>query len=164
MPLHGGFEDFEQPASFSSFGLSRDNCFTLWDKSSMLASLLHYFQNQPPGFAVAEPSILSLGYYPIKIVLAEWISYMHLASRYLKYYEYSLQDMHNRLHNSDIVDLQRWRRRSKQSQHKLHLLSVFISYWLSAETDKQPWNNVQPHLMNHPIQMNHFQPFNTIYI
>lgn len=61
-------------------------------------------------------------------------------SRYLKYYEYSFQDVHNRLHNSDIVDLQRWRRCSKQSQHKLHLLSEFISYWEPAESNKQPWD------------------------
>lgn len=139
-PLHGGFEDFDQPVSFSSFGLAQRNCLTSWDKSSMLASLLHYFQNHPPGFVVAEPSILSLGYYPIKIALAEWMLYMHLVSRYLKYYEYSLQNIHNRLHDTDIVELQRWRRRSKQSQHKLHLLSVFISYWLSVEIDKRPWD------------------------
>ncbi|KAM3067046.1 hypothetical protein ACMFMG_011825 [Clarireedia jacksonii] len=140
IPLHSSFENFEQPASFSSFGLARDSSFESWDKSSMLTSLLHYFQNHPPGFAVVKPSILSLGYYPIKIVLAEWILYIHLVSRYLKYYEYSLHDIHNRLHSSDIVDLQRWRRRSKQSRHKLYLLSIFISHWLSGETEKQPWD------------------------
>lgn len=73
----------------------------------MRASLLYYFRNHPPGFVASEPSTLVLGYYPMKVALAEWVLYTHLMSRYLKYYEYSFQDVHNRLHNSDIVNLQR---------------------------------------------------------
>lgn len=138
MMLHGGFEEFEQPTSFASFGSTTSD--RLPDKKSMLSNLLRYFRHQPPGFMIAEPSILSLGYYPIRMVLAEWILYTLLTSRYLKYYEYTLHDIENRLHDSDIIDLQRWRRRSMQSRHKLILLSEFIDYWLQQESNKQPWD------------------------
>lgn len=134
-PLHGGFEDFEQLAYFSS-----NTPVVGWDKSSMLQSIVHYFQKHPPGFDVTQPTILSIGYYPLRIVMAEWMLYSQLVSRYLKYYEYSLQALHRRPHESDIVDLQRWRRRISQSQHKLHLLAEFIDHWLPAEPgNKQPW-------------------------
>jgi Mg2+ and Co2+ transporter CorA len=108
----------------------------------MLSNLLHYFSHQPPGFEAAKPSILSLGYYPIRIILAEWNLYTYLMSRYFNHYEYALHDNEKRLHDNDIVNLQRWRRRSIQSRHKLTLVSEFIDYWLQEEADKQPWNVV----------------------
>ncbi|KAK0706120.1 hypothetical protein B0T26DRAFT_655760 [Lasiosphaeria miniovina] len=154
MLLHGGFEDFVQSASFASFtSVTTDRS---WDKESILSSLIHYFRNQPPGFAASEPSILSLGYYPIRIVLAEWILYTHLMSRYFKYYEYTLHGIENRLHDSDIIDLQRWRRRSMQSQHKLILLSEFVDYWLPQEADKQPWNLIRKDIKHVLSQIEHY--------
>lgn len=137
-PLQGGFEDFQQSTSFSSFKYTMDN--HTWEKNSMLGSLLHYFRNQTPGLTATQPSILSLGYYPMRTTLAEWILYTHLISRYFKYYEYSLHNIQCRLHDNDIVDLQRWRRRIKQSQHKLRLLVEFIEYWSQQETNRQPWD------------------------
>lgn len=74
----------------------------------MLNSLLHYFLAQPsPGYRPKDPSILCMGYYPIRIVLAEWNLYIHLTSRYSKHYEFSVQDIHSRVHDNDLVDLQR---------------------------------------------------------
>ena len=152
--LHGGFEDFVQSASFaSSTSTTADR---LWDKKSTLSSLIHYFRNQPPGFTASEASILGLGYYPIRIVLAEWILYTHLMSRYFKYYEYTLHDIENRLHDSDIIDLQRWRRRSMQSQHKLILLSEFVDYWLPQEVDKQPWVLILKDIKHVLSQLEHY--------
>ncbi|KAK4040860.1 hypothetical protein C8A01DRAFT_15321 [Parachaetomium inaequale] len=154
MLLHGGFEDFEHSTSFASFGsITSDR---LPDKKSMLSNLLHYFRHQPPGFTMAEPSILSLGYYPIRIVLAEWNLYTHLMSRYFKYYEYTLHDTENRLHGSDIIDLQRWRRRSMQSRHKLTLLSEFIDHWLQQEAEKEPWNLALKDIKHTLSQLEHY--------
>lgn len=126
--LHGGFEDFQPLATEE------------WDKSSMISSLLHYFRNHPPGFSISNPSTLCFAYYPLRIALAEWVLYVHLVSRYQKHYEYSLQDVHKRPLESDIVDLQRWRRRINQSRQKLGLLSQYITYWKKNEVDKQPWD------------------------
>lgn len=108
----------------------------------MLSSLLHYFRNNPPGFRTSNASTLCFAYYPLRIALAEWVLYSHLVSRYHKHYEYSLQDVHKRPLESDIVDLQRWRRRLAQSRHKLTLLSQFITYWKKDEVDKQPWDMI----------------------
>jgi hypothetical protein len=90
----------------------------------MLGSIVHYFLTQQ---SLDPPSILSTSYYPIRIILSEWNFYIHLTSRFSKYYEYSLRDITTRLHNEDIVDLQRWRRRCKQSRHKLALLFKYIN-------------------------------------
>lgn len=107
----------------------------------MLHSLIHYYENHPPGFLVNEPTILSLGYYPMRVIMAEWMIYSHLVSRYLKYYEYSLQSLHTRPHESDMMDLQRWKRRINQSLHKLHLLAEFIEHWRPNDPKShQPWN------------------------
>lgn len=106
----------------------------------MLSSLLHYFQKHPPGFGISNPSTLCFAYYPFRIALAEWVLYVHLVSRYQKYYEYSLQDIHKRPLESDIVDLQRWRRRITQSRQKLGAMSQFITYWRKDEVDKHHWD------------------------
>ncbi|KAK3390128.1 hypothetical protein B0H63DRAFT_519363 [Podospora didyma] len=82
--------------------------------------------------------------------------YAHLMSRYFKYYDYTLHDNENRLHNSDITDLQRWRRRSMQSQHKLILLSEFVDYWLPQEADKQPWNLTLKDIKHVLSQLEHY--------
>ncbi|KAH8897040.1 hypothetical protein GQ53DRAFT_499463 [Thozetella sp. PMI_491] len=139
-PLNGGFEQWVPPTSFASFQSTAED--KLPENKSMLHGLLNYLRRQPPELIPAEPSILSLSFYPIRIVLAEWNIYTLLMSRYFKYYEYTLRDIENRLHDADIVDLQRWRRRSTQSQHKLRLLNEFIHYWLEQEAEKQPWNLV----------------------
>lgn len=137
--LHGGFEDVAPSQPFSSFKHDKDK----WNKDSMLGSLVHYFRTQPPpGFQAASTGILSLGYYPIRIVVAEWNFYTHLTSRYSKYYEYSLRDITSRLHDNDLVDLQRWRRRSRQSRHKLALLVEFVDSWMQHEDDKETWNMI----------------------
>lgn len=153
--LHGGFEDFGFPESFSSFTQNSDH--EMWDRSSVLDSLLHYFKTQTPlGFDVSSPSVLGLGYYPIRIALAEWNLYTHLSSRYSKYYEYSLRDMKNRLHDNDIVDLQRWRRRSKQSQYKLTVLGEFIDYWKQHEDHDERWNLVLKDINHVREQLQHY--------
>ncbi|KAH7122119.1 hypothetical protein B0J13DRAFT_589427 [Dactylonectria estremocensis] len=134
--LHGGLEDFGPPALYSSYVNGKDN--DLWDNSSMLSSLLRYYRTPLLGFSSLNPTILDVGYYPVRLVLSEWSVYTLLISRYFKYYEYSLNDMAHRLHDDDIIDLQRWRRRSKQSQQKLSVLAAFISYWTQQDA-KQEW-------------------------
>ncbi|CEI38452.1 hypothetical protein FVEN_g11731 [Fusarium venenatum] len=136
--LYSGFEDFQPSPPFSYFAGGQTDCG--WDKTLMLDSLVHYFSTQR---LLGQPSILSLSYYPIRIVLSEWNLYTHLTSRFSKYYEYSLRNMEARLHDEDLVDLQRWRRRCKQSRHKLWLLSEYVSRWGEHESDTHKWISVQ---------------------
>ncbi|RSM09813.1 hypothetical protein CEP52_003827 [Fusarium oligoseptatum] len=136
--MHGGFEDAKPLLSYSSFAAGKAS--RPLDRSSMLNNLVHWFQRQPPpGFQADSASLLSLGYYPIRIILSQWNFYIYLTSRYSKHYEYTLCDTTTRLHNDDIVDLQRWRRRSKRSQYKLMILSEIIAYHLRLEDSQEPW-------------------------
>lgn len=139
--LHGGIEDFEQLASSSA--LSYQSADKYWNNHSMLSCLLHYFgSNNHSMFQQAPVTILSLAYYPVRIILNEWNVYTSLVSRYSKYYEYSISDIAYRLHNDDIIDLQRWCRRSQQSQHKLTALVDFINFQLDEEPKQKRWTLV----------------------
>ncbi|GKU06199.1 unnamed protein product [Fusarium langsethiae] len=140
--LHGGFEDIT--TSHLSSQSSVDQC--IWSRDSMLESLVHYLQcARPHGLTATPTSMLHLVYYPIRITLSYWNYYNHLLSRYSKHYEYSLQDISSRLYGSDITDLQRWRRRIRQSRHKLTLLTEFCRFWVAQEdidTNKSTWNSI----------------------
>ncbi|KAF4453130.1 Zinc transport protein ZntB [Fusarium austroafricanum] len=136
--MYSGFEDFQPAQPFSDFSSGQAN--QAWDKASILDSLVHYFCSEQ---SHCSPSILSISYYPMRVVLSEWNLYIHLTSRFSKYYEYSLRDMPARLHDDDIIDLQRWRRRCKQSRHKLALLFQYINYWEKHENDKESWILIQ---------------------
>jgi Mg2+ and Co2+ transporter CorA len=128
--LHGGFEDV---ATSHTPAISTYQ----WNRDSLLESLTHYLQYHGPNNMPV--NILNFAYYPIRIVLSEWNLYMHLISRYSKHYEYSLQDITSRLHGEDIVDLQRWRRRLKQSRHKLSLVADFVE---QHDDGQMPWKMI----------------------
>ncbi|KAI1092368.1 hypothetical protein F5B19DRAFT_454446 [Rostrohypoxylon terebratum] len=133
VPLQGGFEDFTEMQSYSEFCATAkyDNAPP---KSSILRSIFHYYRNLPPNFDPANPSIMALSYYPLKIVAAEWMIYVQLMSCYVKFYEYSFGSSERRSTEADIVELQRWRRRSKQSLHKLYLVEVFLAKHLGPQS------------------------------
>ncbi|CAG9986826.1 unnamed protein product [Clonostachys byssicola] len=135
-PLHGGYEDFNPPPVFSSFSLDVEK--NLDCNRSMAGGILRHFMT-PPVFSPISPQILSISYYALRVSLSEWLLYTLLISRYCKHYEYSLNDISTRLHDDDIIDLQRWRRRTKQSRQKLEILAHFIEYW-GQGLDKQAGN------------------------
>ncbi|PNP86446.1 hypothetical protein FNYG_00148 [Fusarium nygamai] len=138
---HGGFEDFRAPQTFSSFRKSPSS--ETWDKTSMLENIVHYLQaSPPPGLDLGSPSILGIGYYPIYITLSEWNIYTYLTSRCSKYYEYSDQVKTGRMHDEVLVDLQRWRRRSKSSHQKLNILGEVISSHIQRGDDMEVWSGV----------------------
>lgn len=62
--------------------------------------------------------------------------YTQLMSCYVKSYEYSFRIRKPRSMETDIIDLQRWRRRSKQSLHKLHLVELFLAKNLVHRSDR----------------------------
>lgn len=136
LPLHGGYEEFQLPNRRCE-GLKP--ALNRKVRGSLLHELRYYFEEHPPGFQFDNPSLLSLCYYPIRIALGEWMMYDHLMSRFVKHYEYSLQDIHSRLHDPEIQDLQRWRRRSKQTIHKLDLTKRYVTCWMGKEPDMEPW-------------------------
>ncbi|UPK99900.1 hypothetical protein LCI18_010835 [Fusarium solani-melongenae] len=136
--LGDGFENFESPPSFSSFAHGKTSHSL--NKTSMLDRIVYYLQTQqPPGFHVNSPSILSVGYYPIRIVLSEWSFYAHLTSRCSKYDQYSITNKPGQLRDEDLAYLQRWRRRSKRGKQRLDILVEVINFRMQYEDEKEPW-------------------------
>ncbi|KAI1330472.1 hypothetical protein F5Y16DRAFT_18533 [Xylariaceae sp. FL0255] len=132
-PLKGGFEDFEKPISFTAFCSSVDEkqFGSEWKNQSLLRVLLRYSLKPPPDFDPCQPSIISLGYYALRTIAAEWMLYVRLLNSYLKHYEYSFHHTARQPIEADLDDLQRWRRRCKQSSHKLRLVELFLDQQLS---------------------------------
>ncbi|KAI1213574.1 uncharacterized protein F4807DRAFT_470863 [Annulohypoxylon truncatum] len=139
VPIQGGFEDFAEMPKYSQFRLSAKSD-SIPQKSSILQTILHYYRNPPPNFDSANPSIMALSYYPLKIVGAEWMTYIQLMSCYVKFYEYSFRGHEHRSAEADIIDLQRWRRRGKQSLHKLYLVELFMDKHLCPQPTKPQLN------------------------
>jgi len=116
--------------SYSSFDGGMSNPDPM--PASLLKYLAELFKTPPPGLQVCSPSILSLAYYPLRIALAEWMLYCFLMSGYVKYYEYTFKNVQQRIgsaEDQDFMELHRWRRRNKQSLHKLQILEDFVKHW-----------------------------------
>jgi hypothetical protein len=138
---HGSFEDFRAPESYSTF--KRSPSGDTWNKASMMESIIHYLQAcPPPGLDLTSPSVLSIGYYPIYITLSEWNIYNFLISRCSKHYQYSDQLKAGRLHDELLLDLQRWKRRSRSSHRKLNILRDVISSHILPSDYAAVWNSV----------------------
>jgi Mg2+ and Co2+ transporter CorA len=127
-PFLGGREDFLDPPSFfeesqsvpapTSCGLFED-LLTCWTRET------------PEGFNPESPSLLSLAYYPLKIIAGEWMNYAAVMSFSIKRYEYTVEDLPilfpelDKL-NSDLRTLQSWRRRSIASRNKIASVARFL--------------------------------------
>ena len=137
VPFQGGFEDFLDAAPFSAAtGSTRAPVLT---KSSLLQNLLWYYQQRPPGLDIEDPSLLSLMYSPIRIVSSHWMLYVLLLNRYYKTYEYSLKKVRaGSALETDLIDLQRWRRRTKQSLTKIGQVMAFIHLHMPQPLPNDP--------------------------
>jgi len=81
-------------------------------------------------------SIISLFNLPCRMAMAEWVLYSLLMQAYAKHYEYSFNSLPriiDNVKNQDFLELHRWRRRSKQSFYKLHLVEIFARHWQARE-------------------------------
>ncbi|KAL2833773.1 hypothetical protein BDW59DRAFT_156575 [Aspergillus cavernicola] len=122
--FQGGSEDFVDCDPFSKWSAS--HCTPFPPKISLLQNMLWYYEQTPPGLDVKNPSLLSLLYYPLKEISSRWILYVLVINRYSKFYEYSVKKRMNETLETDILDLQRWRRRARQSVNKITLAVEFI--------------------------------------
>lgn len=126
-------EDFQDLPSYAAFRAS-EGAYPVKPLFSLGEEMLKYFNVLPPGWQ-AQPSILSLAYYPLQSAISEWRLYRLLMSRYIKYYEYSFPAVPSVLEElaTDILDPHRWRRRSQQSLHKLQMTGQFVEQWRAKE-------------------------------
>jgi hypothetical protein len=82
--FQGGIEHFIERPSYSDGEVAH-----LVQTSFMEDLILHWSQKRPPSFNVHNPRLISMTYYPLKIVAAEWVRYVNVLSLCMKHYEYS---------------------------------------------------------------------------
>lgn len=125
--FQGGFEDFLSPHTYSSI-----HQMTSPGRLSLFDDLIYYWtKERPPVFNPASPTLASLSYYPLKIVAAEWASYINLLAYSVEHYECSIEDLPISATElakleSYIRHLQSWRRRSMTSASKVRSLASFV--------------------------------------
>ena len=137
--FQGGFEDFLCGSSLSD-NLDPD---TSPPRSSPLESFIFYWGiKQPEGFDVTCPSLLSLSYYPLKMIAVEWMTYLELMFHSIKQYEYSPGNAQPAmgqiaLLNADIYALQQWTRRCMATAHKIRYVIDFLRHRVTNEEEKE---------------------------
>ncbi|CAI7628987.1 unnamed protein product [Penicillium pancosmium] len=169
VPRRINIEDFRELPTYSQFPAcgsadSDSRC------SNLREQLIGLFQETPPNWKTEDPCILSLIYYPFKLVVAEWMLYSWLMGRYVKFYEYSFQTAQSRgdhFEHADIPELHRWRRRSQQSLHKLRMMRYFVEYW-GEMSPKSIWHqlvldfqHLEEQINQHARSLETLNPMNT---
>jgi hypothetical protein len=132
-PFQGGYEDFLDPPSFSSQVVDDGP-----QRRSLLEDLVYYWEKHTPSrFNAQTPDLLSLAYYPLRIVAAEWASYIEVMKHSIKQYEYSTDSIleiqaFTKL-ESDLLALQVWGRRCLQTLQKIRSVIKFVKTCKSKE-------------------------------
>ncbi|RDW82333.1 hypothetical protein BP6252_03445 [Coleophoma cylindrospora] len=134
-PYMGPYEDFMEPITFA-----RNLSNALDDvREGMFRDLQYYWQRGvPPCFVSEDPSLQSLAYYLLRITAAEWTKYVSVMHNCIKQYEYqndSLPGLEE--FDTDLYELQGWRRRSLHSQRKVRAVTRQLKSWSELNpTDK----------------------------
>lgn len=103
-------------------------------RSSPLETIVFYLVTQQlQGFDKNHPTLLSISYYPLEIVAAEWMVYLELMYHNIKQYEVLRDSVITSTENitslsADIHDLQQWARRSIATAHKIRHVIEFLGY------------------------------------
>src|SRR5438034_3797422 len=96
---------------------------------STLDDLIYYStQTLPPVFDVANPTPLSLCYYPLRIAAAEFMNFANCLHYLVEIFEYSTESSLHSLPDlqSHFRELQIYRRSSTGSLKKIHLVLGFL--------------------------------------
>lgn len=127
--FQGGFEDFlsgtfcDNPVPESGPG-----------RRSLLEDLEFYWSNgQPHGLDVNRPTLASLAYYPLRIIAAEWMTYLEVMYHSTKQYEYVPNASHGPMEQlailyANLSALQQWTRRNMATSHKLRYAIGFLTH------------------------------------
>ena len=92
---------------------------------SLLEDINFYWSSgQPHGFDVNGPTLVSLSYYPLKVVAAEWMIYLEVLYHSTNEYEYNSSAISAPMKKlavlyTDLYALQKWARRNMAPSHKL---------------------------------------------
>lgn len=109
----------------------------------MADDLINYWSlSLPPQMETARPSVLSIAYYPLRIIAAEWIKYVEIMRQSVKQYEYQINNIPNlakmlERFDSDLKALQSWRRRTISTRHKLDSIIHFVTMARHGSVDDE---------------------------
>ena len=137
-PFQGGFEDFLS----GTFPNVTDPNSGPW-RRSLLEDMIFYWSNgQPHGFDVNDPTLVSLSYYPLKVVAAEWMTYLEVLYHITEEYEYDPNAVSAPMEKlavlyTDLHALQKWGRRNMASSHKLRYVIEFLKHRNNDDRDKE---------------------------
>ncbi|OWY55384.1 hypothetical protein AALT_g6987 [Alternaria alternata] len=177
VPLHGGGPKLGLSITkFSKWQSNSDNVMTTNNARNLSAArasntteepslrdiLIQCFQQPSPDFDAQDPSLLSLAYHPIRIVISEWNFYTMLLSRYVEHYEYALISSEASVQLSNLEELLPWRRRCARSLQRLCLLRVFIESHLQDihnEKLKSVWTPVLQDIDHFSSQISNWATF-----
>ena len=132
-----GFEDLLSNSSFSRNADAEHGP----PRYSPLESFVFYWNiKQPKGFAVKNPTLFSLSYYPLKMIAAEWMTYLELMYHSIKLYEYFPGNVQLAMGQIDILiadisALQQWTRRCMATAHKIRYVIDFLKYRVTEKED-----------------------------
>lgn len=116
-------EDFREIPLYSAYQPSQHNS----DQTSLFNSISSLLKTQSDD--IHSPNLFQMAYYPIRLMMAEWLRYTALMAGYVKFYEYTFESMNQRqkeAENQDFKELHRRRRSSKESLRKLHSVENFV--------------------------------------
>jgi Mg2+ and Co2+ transporter CorA len=110
--------------------------------------MIYYWTRElPPQFNPKAPSLLSLSYYPLKIIVAEWINYANLIHYAVEYLEYTLEDFSKDITHlegleSELCTIQNWRRRVAESTTKISSLIDKLQSFQAGPTFSGTWPSI----------------------
>ena len=146
-PFQGGYHDFTSTGVFSDS--SYNNVYGP-PQSSLLDDVVYYWMNEflPLSlFDPQSPTLLSISYYPLQVLVAEWMNFANLMLFSIE----NLEDSTSTLSvtaselgvlESNVRELQSWRRRTTDSVHRLHNFTDTIRSHLSTDRDSEPWESL----------------------
>ena len=143
--FQNGFEDF-----LSTTSSSETNPEQLQGpgRLSMFDDLIYYWTKElPPVFNAANPTLLSLSYYPLKIVSAVWMNYLNFLEHIVHDYEYSTEDVSISSHElshlqANLHYLQSWCRNSMAASAFVHTASNFIDSRCENSSCPEIWGEL----------------------
>jgi hypothetical protein len=147
-PFQGGFENFLSPLEFLSLNTQQKHGP---DRLSMFDDLIYYWTEKlPPSFDTINPNLLSLFYYPLRIVAAEWmnfVNFLHYTVDNHEYFgEFSFQHLDN--FQSNLLSLQSWRRSSLGSLVKVRAVTNFLSSHCATVPPSAIWSSLMTDYMH----------------
>lgn len=146
-PFQGGYDNFF-PAKSSSSSSNGVNTLTVPPRSSLFDDLIYYWMEEVPHvFNPHAPTLLSLSYYPLKVIVAEWMNVANLLHYTVENLEYSFEDLSITLSElqrleSDLRRLQSWRRRTSSSLDKIRSLVYMVESFGSDSAFSEIWESL----------------------